>query len=260
MKNLFQIVAFSGIFLLCAQGCKKGGSEAIPSSPAIPVGGKPGITLSNSTVARGQQLNISVQGASTTTVVKWSIYPNTGATIMPGQGVATAFFGNPGNYHVTAYYCTDSAAAPFDSSSSPVTVNNSVYVPAPPVQSDTSALAGNNIFVQPIAAAGGGLYFALQTSNVYPCQPELQYYYSQIGNTIQIYCLKEVPGADCSGPATTAKAFVFTQPLATGVYNFQVILNTAIYQGTLTVTAENYTFTWNNAPFVTVSPLQIATQ
>jgi hypothetical protein len=260
MKNLFRIVAFSGIFLFFAQGCKKGSSESAASQPAIPVSGKPGISLSNATVARGQQVNVTVLGVQASTVVKWSIYPNSGATIMPGQGVATAFFGNAGNYKVTAYYCADSSAAPFDSASSPVTVSNTVYVPQPPVQSDTSALWGDRIYIQPLIASGGGLYLAVQTGNLYPCQPQLQYYYSQIDNTIQLFCLREVPGTDCSGPATTAKAFVFTQPLTDGVYNFQVILNTATYPGTLTVTNGNYTFTWNNAPYVTISPLQVATQ
>lgn len=256
MKYLLRFIALSGILVVSTESCKKGSSENISSQPAISAKG-PVITLSNSTIARGQQLNVTVHGAPASTVVKWAIYPTTGATIMPGQGVATAFFGNPGTYHVTAYYCADSAAAPFDSSSSPVTVSSSVYVPLPPVQSDTSALAGNNIYIQPLTATGGGLYLAVQTSNAYPCQPELQYYYSQIGNTIQLFCLREVATGNCSGPASTAKAFVFTQPLTDGVYSFQVILNTAIYQGTLTVTNENYTFTWNNAPYVTISPLQI---
>ncbi len=65
---------------------------------------------------------------------------------------------------------------------------------------------------------------------------------------------------NCGGATSTAKAYIIAPPPANGVYTFHVILNTAVYSGTLTVTDQNYTFNWPFSSGVTISPLQIASK
>ncbi len=214
-------------------------------------------------MARGEQLVITALPSSAATVVRFNVFPASGTKLFSIKDQADAFFANPGNYSVTANYYVDSAGAPFDSSSSPVTVSDSIYTPPPPIQSDTSALAGDAIQIEPITARDtGGLIMVAQTTKLYGCNPTLNYYFEQFGNTINIYFLDvDADGVDdCGGVKSTAKAFIFKPAPANGTYNFNVILNTATYQGTLTVTDQTYTFGWSYTSAVTISPLQIATK
>jgi hypothetical protein len=250
MKSIFKILVFSGAAAAVIIACNKQGS----SSSA-----KPGLTLSKSTVARGEQLVASAQPASATAIVRFKVFPTTGTSLFSGKDQATAIFASSGTYTVTANYYTDSVGAPYDSSSSPVTVSDSIFNPAPPIQSDTSALAGDAIQIQPITASDtGGLILVAQTTKLYDCYPQLNYYFSKIGNTIEIYFLDVAsqPGV-CGGVSNTAKAYIFGEAPANGVYNFNVILNTATYRGTLTVTDQNFTFDWPYTSGVTISPLVI---
>jgi hypothetical protein len=253
MKSLIVIATLTGIVATSLSGCNKNSSSS--SS------GKPNLILSQSTVARGQQLNASVQNANASTIVKWSIYPTSGAKLFSGSDQATAFFGNSGQYRVVANYYSDSANVPYDSSSSPVFVSDSVYTPQP-VQSDTSALAGDQIQIEPITATDtGGLILLVQTVNLYSCYPQLNYYFSQQGNLIELYCLSVASSTtSCNGVTSTAKALVVAPAPANGTYTFDVILNTATYRGSLTVTDGKYVFAWPYSSAVTISPLQIDKQ
>jgi hypothetical protein len=255
MKNLIRIVVLSGLVVTYLLACNKQGSGSSA--------GKPALTLSKSTVARGEQLVITAQPSSAATIVRFSVFPAAATKLFSSRDQANAFFGNSGSYTVTANYYTDSAGAPFDSSSSPVTVSDSIYSPPTPIQSDTSALAGDAIQIEPITATDtGGLIMVAQTTKLYGCNPTLNYYFEQFANTINIYFLDvDADGVDdCGGVKSTAKGFIFAKAPANGTYNFNVILNTATYQGTLTVTDQNYTFGWSYTSAVTISPLQIATK
>lgn len=254
MKNHLFKVLMAGLLAAAVTGCNKNASSSPTSS-------KPSLTLSNSTVARGQQLNLSVQDLSAFAVVKWSVFPTSGTKVLSGKDQATAFFGNQGNYQVTATLYADSTSPlPYDSSSSPVKVSDSVYTPPPPQQSDTSALAGDAIQIEPITATDtGGLMMVVQTVNLYSCYPQLNYNFEITGNTIELYCLSETSyTSSCGGIMSSAKAYIIAPPPADGVYNFNVILNTATYRGTLTITDQTYTFNWPYTSGVTISPLQIA--
>lgn len=256
MKNFRFLVPIIGLLAAAGTGCKKNGSN---SSSA-----KPGLTLSKSTVARGEQLIASIRDLPSSAVVKWRVFPTPGTKILSGKDQASAFFGNQGNYQLMAtVYADSSAPQPYDSSSSPVVVSDSIYSPPPPVQSDTSALAGDAIQIEPITATDtGGLIMVAQTTNLYSCNPQLNYYFDQVGNTIEVYFLSVSSYSNaCAGSGmSTAKAFIFAQAPANGVYNFNVILNTATYRGTLTVTDKTYTFSWPYTSAVTISPQQIATK
>lgn len=257
MKNLLLPVIIAGVLAVTVTGCQKTASKSstAPNSPAL--------TLSKTSVARGEQLTASIQGLSTSAFIKWSVFPTPGTKLLSGKDQATAFFGNQGRYQLTANIYADSTAqTPYDSSTSPIIVSDSIYAPPPPVQSDTSALAGNSIQIEPITASDtGGLILIAQTSILYSCYPRLNYYYSQQGNTIEIdfQSVSSVIAA-CDGVTNTAKAFIIAPPPPNGVYTLNVVLNTAVYSGTLTVTDQNYTFNWPYTSGVTISPLQIASK
>jgi hypothetical protein len=256
MKNFRFLVPIIGFLAAAATGCNKNANSS--SS------GKPGLTLSKSTVARGEQLTASVQDLASSVVVKWRVFPTPGTKILSGKDQAAAFFGNQGNYQLMAtLYADSSSPLPYDSSSSPVIVSDSIYTPPPPVQSDTSALAGDAIQIEPITATDtGGLNIVAQTINLYGCNPRLNYYFSQVGNEFDLYFLSVSSSSNgCAGSSmSTAKAYIFAQAPAVGVYNFNVILNTATYRGTLTVTDQKYTFSWPYTSAVTISPQVIATK
>ena len=256
MKNFRFLIPIIGLLAAAGTGCKKNGSSS--SS------GKPGLTLSKSTVARGEQLTATIQDLPSSAVVKWRVFPTPGTKILSGKDQATAFFGNQGSYQVMAtVYADSSAPLPYDSSSSPVVVSDSIYTPPPPIQSDTSALAGDAIQIEPITATDtGGLILVAQTTNLYSCNPQLNYYFSLTGNTFELdfQCVSSITNGCAGSSMTTAKAFIFAQAPPDGVYDFNVILNTATYRGTLTVTDQKYTFSWPYTSAVTISPLEIATK
>jgi hypothetical protein len=256
MKNLLFPVIICVVLGGLITGCKKNSSSSLAAT-------KPAVMLSKTTVARGEPLIASVSDLSTSAIIRWKIFPTPGTMLSPSRDQATVFFGNRGSYQLTAVVYSDSTnPVATDSSTSPVTVSDSVYTPPPPVQSDTSALAGDAIQIEPVTCTDtGGLILAVQTVNLYSCYPQLNYYFSQVGNTIELYCLSVSSMIQsCGGAMNTAKAVVLGQAPANGVYNFNVILNTATYRGTLTVTDQTYTFSWPYTSGVTLSPLQIATK
>ncbi len=257
MKNLLFPVFISVILgSLFTTGCKKSSTGSSSST-------KPAVTLSKTTVARGEPLLASVADLSTSATIRWKIFPAPGTMLSASRDQATVFFGNKGSYQLTAVVYADSTSPiATDSSTTPVTVSDSVYTPPPPIQSDTSALFGDAIQIQPVTCTDtGGLILAVQTVNLYSCYPQLNYYFSQQGNTIELDCLSvSSMMEDCGGALNTAKAVVLSHAPLNGVYNFNVVLNTATYHGTLTVTDQTYTFSWPYTSGVTLSPLQIATK
>ena len=236
-------------------GCQKNSNSSVT--------GKPAILLSKTTVARGEPLSASITAQSTSAIVRWKIFPTPGTLLSSAKEQATVFFGNKGGYQLTAVVYADSTnPIATDSSSIPVTVSDSVYTPPPPIQSDTSALAGDAIQLQPVTSTDtGGLILVAQTVKLYGCSPQLNYYYQQIGNTIELDLLSvSSTMMNCGGAMNTAKAYIIERALPDGVYTFNVVLNTAAYQGKLTVTDQTYTYSWPYTSAVTISPLQIATK
>lgn len=256
MKNLLFPVIIAVILGGLATGCKKSSSSSTTTTKAA-------LTLSKTTVARGEPLLASVADLSSPAIIRWKIFPTPGTMLSASRDQATVFFGNKGSYQLTAVVYPDSTnPVATDSSTIPVTVSDSVYAPPPPIQSDTSALYGDAIQIVPVTCTDtGGLILAVQTVNLYSCYPQLNYYFSQLGNTIELDCLSVSSSMQsCGGAMNTAKAVVLSQAPLNGVYNFNVILNTATYHGTLTVTDQTYKFSWPYTSGVTLSPLQIATK
>ncbi len=89
---------------------------------------------------------------------------------------------------------------------------------------------------------------SVQTVNLYNCTPFLAAYSFDglNGNSLLLYSEGEVvEGSGCNGAKNHAVSYLFFGPLNNGTYNISAVLNGVTYQGSLTVTATNYTFTWN---------------
>ncbi len=85
MKNFRFLVAIIGLLAAAGTGCKKNGSSS--------ASGKLALTLSKSTVARGEQLTATVQDMPLSAVVKWRVYPTPGfQKILSGKGSGNGFF------------------------------------------------------------------------------------------------------------------------------------------------------------------------
>jgi hypothetical protein len=261
MKGPFKIVFLSLAAAASLIGCNKQSGKSSASKPAL--------AISKSTVERGEQLTVSVKDLPVSAAIKWSIFPSPGTRVLPGRNEATAFFGNPGTYTLTAnFYADSSAPTPYDSSALPIHVSDSIYTPPAPVTADTSSLVGDQIAIEPIFATdSAGVYMLVQTRNVYDCWPGLLYSFTVYGNTMTLNCMEvtsTIPLVDCGGVRNTAQAFLSTAiggvRTPNGVYTFNVILNNIVYAGTLTITDQNYTFGWSYSSGVTISPLQINKQ
>ncbi|HEY4967213.1 MAG TPA: hypothetical protein VII28_12480, partial [Puia sp.] len=62
---------------------------------------------------------------------------------------------------------------------------------------------------------------------------------------------------DCGGEKDQAYAYMPINTLAAGVYKVTANLNQVNYQGSLTVTDTDYTFSWNYTSGIIISPLHI---
>ena len=88
---------------------------------------KPTLILSKSTVKLGEPLVVTTKGQTSGSSVQWSASPTTNIWISPSGDTATFLFTHSGNFQVSAAYLVSPTAAAFDSTSSPVTVNDSLY-------------------------------------------------------------------------------------------------------------------------------------
>src|SRR5580704_16291539 len=121
MKCLIRTFFFFGLIAAMAVACQKNSSTANAN--------KSQVTLSKQTVKIGEPLIASTNAASPGLFTKWSVSPQSNTWVSsPSGNQSVILFSKSGGYTVTASYFTDSSApAPYDSSSSPVTVSDSVY-------------------------------------------------------------------------------------------------------------------------------------
>ena len=226
------------------------------------------LSLSKSSVKRGERLTATVNSVSPGSKIKWTIVPAASSAVLPANDKAAAIFALAGSYRITASYysLTDSLVA-YDSSSAPVTVSDSisndpVYTPIDDGL-DTASLEGDQLTLIPVSASDSGLVMLLKTSRLYNCAPYLTGYAAGGGpgnlKAFELYKWGEVVegSTDCKGMKNPAIAYVFFDPMANGTYDISAELNNVTYQGILTVTNTYYTFTWNYSSGFMISPLQI---
>ncbi len=219
------------------------------------------LVLSKTSVKMGEALQVSVatQGQS---FIRWRVSPDHNLLILPAGNNTTILFSSPGTYQVTASYFADSmAGSPYDSSSAPVIVTDSVYYPPTPVYpADTLSLAGDQLTLQPVSLNDSGLVMLVQTQHAYSCSPSfVGYSYGQANSALEMSFdyVSEGNSASCNGAKNPASAYLFFPLLTSGQYPVKLELNHVIYQGSLEVTPTTYTFNWSYTSGVLIAPLQI---
>ena len=228
------------------------------------------ITLSSNQVARNQSVFATASGSSSQqAVVRWSIQPATNNWLSAGVNRSVMLFLQKGTYTVTANYFTDSAATvPYDSSSSPVYVSDSVWsdttLPCGAIE-NTPFTAGDQILLTPyIFSDSAGLVLTGHTQDLYmnPLQIDFNPFTPNIPIGDYLYALDGVQTAPCAGASAPAPAitYLFLNGLTTGMHSITIEFNNRNYTGSVLVTDTDCTITWNYTSGVLISPLHISKQ
>jgi hypothetical protein len=264
MKSIVSV--FGSAFLIIigfATSCKKNSSGN---------SSKPVLTLSSSTIKRNQPLVASTNVISSDLVVRWTVNSAPNSTwISPSGNKSIILFSNSGNYTVTASYFADSAAAtPYDSSSSPVTVTDSIYNDSAGTWASCNSLVqepipnNDQIFITPVSYSDTGLVFVAHTQLTYGDQyPLLDYSLTPdttAGYGFVFATVTESPCGFVTGTAMPATGILSISSLTQGTNDFTIIFHGVIYEGTLTITSTQCSFSWNYTSGVTISPLTIMKQ
>jgi hypothetical protein len=163
------------------------------------------------------------------------------------------------------FYTPSDTVKAFDSSHSTIVVNDSIY--APGVGYDTIPLAGGELTIVPISAAGG-LQFLVKTTKNYNCTSNILaasfWQYIPIPeSTLNFYfdsARVAVSKADCGGTQNPATVNFSVLPLTIGNHPINAVLTQTpqqYFEGTLDVTDTSYIFTWPYTSGIIISPLQI---
>jgi hypothetical protein len=260
MKAITQAILLFCVPAIFVLSCKKNSNSSV---------NKPILTLSKSSVKKGEPLVVSSNEVRANSFIKWSVIPFSPNTwISPAGNKSVILFSNQGSYSITANYFSDSlAVTPYDSSSSPVTVSDSIY-------NDTVAhcnsilevpiLVGDQLILTPISYSDTGLVLLAHTVDIYDnYYPSLNYTTgtdSTVGYEFDFGTILEYPCGNWTSaptPATTSLAF---HGLTSGTQDLTIVLNGAVYRGTLTVSSTECSFSWNYSSGVIISPLAIQKQ
>ena len=197
-------------------------------------------------------------------VIRWSVSPSSNSWLSSSSGKSVILFSNPGQYTVTANYFSDSAAqVPSDSSSSPITVNDSLFTDTVAycnVAESVPLVSGDQVMLTPLNSLDTGLVLLAHTQEFYPNVPVINYTITSFGQgsyTFGFNSIEEFPCYANNGP-TPATTILYLGQLANGTYSLQFSLLGANYSGTLSVTNTDFSFTWNYTSGVLISPLEIS--
>jgi hypothetical protein len=256
------IKAFFSFCLLAAfvVACKKDNSASTTTNKST-------LTLSKSSVKMGEPLVVATNETGSNLFTKWSVTPAVNTWISSSNNKTVILFSSPGAYIVTASYFTDSVSPiPYDSSSSPVTVTDSVYndsVVSCNLLTQVPINNGDQITLTPISYSDTGLVLLAHTQQTYGT------YYPSLGNVqltdsadgVYVFGFGTVTQYPCSNSSTNgptpATGILSFAGLSNGTHNITIALNSVTYQGTLLVTDTDCTFTWNYSSGIIISPLQI---
>jgi hypothetical protein len=217
----------------------------------------------------GEPLVAATNETGSNLVTRWSVNPSANTWVTPAVNKSVILFSKPGAYTITANYFSDSTApTPYDSSSSPVTVTDSVYndsaVAHCNVIAEIPITAGDQITLTPISYSDTGLVLLAHTQDMYGDNyPSLGFSESgSIGGGYS-FAFSNVTEYPCttpaSGPTPATGSLSFTG-LSNGTYNLTISLNGANYQGMIVATDTDCTFSWNYSSGIIISPLQIQKQ
>jgi hypothetical protein len=263
MKNSIRVFVLVFLFICFMASCKKNNSSS---------GTRPILTLSSSTVKRNEPLVASTNVVSTNLVVRWSVNTNaSNGWISSAGNKSIILFSNAGNYTVTASYFTDSSSStPYDSSSSPVVVTDSIYNDSTGQWASCGTLvqvglsSTDQISLTPISYSDTGLVFIAHTQENYDNHyPHLDYY--PVPDTIAQFgagfaTVTESPCGNSTATATPATSIISFSGLTNGTSSLVFYLNGTKYEGTITVSNTQCAFIWNYSSGITISPLLVQKQ
>jgi hypothetical protein len=219
------------------------------------------LSLSSTSLQRGQPLLISTALSDNNTTIRWSLHPSNGTTIMPSKNHAEALFGLAGHYGITAsYYSASDSTKAYDSSTAQIVVSDTIYASPPPATTDSLTLAGDELTLVPVSATDTSLIILAKTTRLYNCIPYLTAFGTAVYPGRSLYFdfrgILVVEGkGDCAGVQNPAVSYVpFATPLIPGSYELTATLNGVDYSGSLTVTDTYYQFNWNYTSGIIISP------
>jgi hypothetical protein len=257
MRNPVTLAVLLVIIHLGAISCKKNTNSTTSSS----------VSLSSSTVKRGEPLIAIANGLSSVSSVKWTVHPSTNTWVSSQNNEASIIFADAGSYILTATYLTGADSAAYDSVSSPVQVTDSVYADSlKPVCNVVALVAFDSselVTLTPISYTDTGLVLLAHTQNQYANTPFISYLNPVLdfpGEYQFIFQgVVEHPCNPSTGKAQAIGILSFSG-LTPGSSTVLISMLGATYQGTLTVTDASCTFSWNYSSRIIISPLQIVKQ
>ncbi|HLX90839.1 MAG TPA: hypothetical protein VKR32_04115 [Puia sp.] len=251
------------LFFLAFASCTKNQKNSTPKAT---------ISLSSSEVKRNEPVVATTNATSSNLVVRWTVNSAPSQTWLASSGNKSVFiFSNGGNFTITASYFTDSTTTTaFGSSSSQVSVSDSIYNDSSGQWASCTALLqepitnSDQIFLTPVSYSDTGLTFVAHTQETYGDQyPHLDY--MAMSDTTSGYgfvfaTVTESPCGNSTGTPTPATSIPSISQLSQGTNNFTIDFHGTIYTGTITVTNSECTFQWNYTSGVIMSPLTIQKQ
>ncbi|MEO8720147.1 MAG: hypothetical protein ABI372_03520 [Ginsengibacter sp.] len=254
--RVFLTVCFLTVFTIA---CKK--NENIQRKSTL--------TLSSEIVKIGQPLEVASNKTDTGLITKWSVSPSGKAWVSPSGNKSVILFFGAGNYRVTATYFTDSSAlTPYDSSFSPVVVNDNIYGEGKLhclLVGSVLIKTNDEITLTPLSFSDTGLVLFAHTQQLYgnnlpgfgnntlTDNTGMGYNFS-FARVDDYPCELATPDPE---PATGIFSF---KGLGNGVHKVAFSLNGNNYTGSVTVTDTDCTFAWNYVSGIIISPLHILKQ
>lgn len=258
----FKGIFFLSLFVVAGMiACKKDQKAPHPTSgyPEAPA-----VSLSKSTIKRGEPLVASVQlTAASNPVVRWTVNPGANSILSSSAATSTILFSNSGRYTITANYYADSAASrPYDSSSSPVSVNDSIYTDTMVAHCNALIYApvasGDLLTLMPIYNKDTGLIFVALTQKTYPDVPSIEVVSSGTAGSFHftIKGITEYPCVFNTSPGIATGVLSLGNP-PNGTYPVSIDLGNTTYSGTMNVSATTISFNWNYTAGIVIAPSQV---
>jgi hypothetical protein len=259
MKASIRVLSFLCFIAILVLACGKNISSNGSSKSTL--------TLSSQIVKIGQPLIVATSAAGTNLFTKWAVYPSANSSITSGTNQSVILFSKSGVYTITASYFTDSIAPlPYDSSSSQVTVSDSIYNDSTVARCTTVQqvpVNGNDLItLTPVSYSDSGtLTFLVHTQDTYGYySPSFGFMSaSSTGNgfSYTFTGVNEFPCSAANSAPTPATGTLVLSLFNTGTYSLSLTLNGVSYTGSLYTTSSECTITWNYSTGIIISPLVI---
>jgi hypothetical protein len=248
MKKIIFAFAILGSALAVITACNKGQLSG-QAGPLVASSYKPQIMQPDS---------LYLSGTTSGDSLVWSVTPPGADSLIVKNNTALVFFKKAGVYQVTV--------SSKNSLPAKVTINVSDSVYHPPVGYVYTPLTGDQLTLIPHYVAGGDstyLSFLVETKNSYCTSSKLQATDSLKNNTYGINFVRVIQPNPCAtgdGPLAAYINFTANQPaaLTNGTYPLSITLNGIIYTGSIVVSTNTISFSWNYTSGVLISPTQIS--